>query len=323
VQYATDEQTMKACWHSFPNRHPTRGEGFELPNYTLEQIQSDGLPWVLGYLLPVVAANTTITYGRIAELLKKDLELDGPIFSTQIGGVVGTLMNRLHEVDPEIPLINALVVNQGTGAPGIGVDGYLRERFGVTADPLPPARKTKLVARASREVYTYPNWAEVYSDAFGGPVPTVDPVALITGTEQDGLPPASVGKRGGVAESREHKALKAHVLKHPACVGIKCVPDAADDELGLLSGDEVDVYFETGNRIDLIEVKSIRSNWNDLKRGIYQCIKYRAVFIARRQEVTPDMQVISTLVTEQEAPADIRDLAKRHGIWLRTVRVNR
>lgn len=62
-----------------------------MPNYTLEQIQSDGLPWVLGYLLPVVAANTTITYGRIAELLQNDLELDGPIFSTQIGGVVGTL----------------------------------------------------------------------------------------------------------------------------------------------------------------------------------------------------------------------------------------
>jgi len=294
-----------------------------LPNYTLEQIQSDGLPWVLGYLLPVVAANTTITYGRIAELLQKDLELNGPIFSTQIGGVVGTLMNRLHEIDPEIPLINALVVNQGTGAPGIGVDGYLRDRFGVTADPLPPALKTKLVARASREVYTYPNWAKVYRDAFGGPAPVIDPLALVKGTEQDGLPPPSVGKRGGEAESKEHKALKAYVLAHPACVGIQGVPDAAADELVLLSGDEVDVYFETGNRIDLVEVKSIRSNWNDLRRGVYQCIKYRAVFIAQRQAVTPDMQVIATLMLEKQAPADIRDLAKRHGIGLKIVSVNR
>jgi hypothetical protein len=293
-----------------------------MPKYTLEQIQSDGLPWVLSYLLPVVVANTTITYGRIAILLEKDLGLGGPIFSPQIGGVVGTLMNRLHEIDPQIPLINALVVNQGTGAPGIGVDGYLRARFGVEADPLPPALKSRLVARASREVYTYPDWLQVYADAFGGPVPNADPLAFITGTEQDGLPPAPVGKRGGEAESQEHKALKAHVLAHPACVDIKEVPDKAADEVVLLSGDEVDVCFETGSRVDLVEVKSCRSDWNDFRRGVYQCIKYRAVFLAQRQAVTPDMQVIVTLVTEQEAPSDIRDLAKLHGVKLKTVSVN-
>jgi len=299
------------------------GERYKLPDYTREQIQSDGLPWVLGYLLPVVAANTTITYGRIADLLQKDLGLHGPIFSTHIGGVVGTLMNHLHEIDPEIPLINALVVNQGTGAPGIGVDGYLRERFGVTADPLSPTRKAGLVARASREVYTYPDWAKVYNNAFGGPVPTDDPLVLVTGTEQDGVPPSSIGKRGIKAESKEHKALKAHVLAHPACVDIKGMPEKAADELVLLSGDEVDVCFETRNRIDLVEVKSIRSDWNDLRRGVYQCIKYRAVFLAQRRAVTPDMQVIATLVLEKEAPTDIYDLAKLHSVRLKVVRINR
>lgn len=308
--------------YKLPTREHAQGE-YKLPNYTLEQIQSDGLPWVLRYLLPIVAANTTITYGRIAVLLQKDLQLDGPIFSTQIGGVVGTLMNRLHEADPKIPLINVLVVNQGTGAPGIGVDDYLRDRFGVTVDPLSPTRKSKLVARASREVYTYRNWPQVYSDVFGGPIPNVDSLAFVTGTEQDGLPPSSVGKRGGEAESKEHKALKAHVLAHPACVDIKGGPDKAKDEFVLLSGDEVDVYFETGNRIDLIEVKSIWSDWNDLRRGVYQCIKYRSVFLAQRQTLTPDMQVVVTLVLEDEAPADIRDLAKIHSIRLKTVRVNR
>lgn len=150
-----------------------------MPNYTLEQLRSDGLPFVLRYLLPVVAANTTITYGRIADLLEQDLKLGGPIFSTQIGGVVGTLMDRLHEVDAEIPLINVLVVNQGTGSPGIGVDGYLRDWFDVAADPLPSSLKSRLVARAAREVYAFPDWARVYSEAFGGPVPRIDTAALI------------------------------------------------------------------------------------------------------------------------------------------------
>lgn len=84
----------------------------------------------------------------------------------------------------------------------------------------------------------------------------------------------------------------------------------------------MDVCFETGNRVDLVEVKSIRSDWNDLQRGIYQCVKYRAVFQAQRQAVTPDMQVVATLVIETEAPADISDLAKMHRIRLKVVKVN-
>ena len=32
-----------------------------------------------------------------------------------------------------------------------------------------------------------------------------------------------------------------------------------------------------------IEVKSRDSNWNDLRRGIYQCIKYRAVLHAQER----------------------------------------
>ena len=280
------------------------------------------MSWVLGYLLPVTAANATITYGHIADLLQRDLGIDGAVFPTHIGGVVGTLMDRLHETDPKIPLINILVVNSNTGAPGRGVDGYLRRRFGETADPLPQSLKSNLVARASREVYGYRNWAKVYEAVFGGPTPAVDPVTEVIGTEQDGLPPSTTIKRGGEAESKEHKALKAYILAHPECLDINGVPDKADDEVMLLSGDEVDVKFETGTRVDLVEVKSIRSDWNDRRRGIYQCIKYRAVFLAQRQAVTPDMRIVVTLVMETEAPGDIRDLAKLHGIKLKTVKVN-
>jgi hypothetical protein len=143
------------------------------------------------------------------------------------------------------------------------------------------------------------------------------------GSEEDGLPPDPVTRKyGGEAESKEHKSLKAYVLKHPACVGVRGRPEIARDEFLLLSGDEVDVYFESENRVDLVEVKSTRSQWNDVRRGIYQCIKYRAVFLAQRRFLMPGLQVAATLVVENEVPRDLQDLAALHEVRIKVVRVN-
>jgi hypothetical protein len=240
-----------------------------------------------------------------------------------IGGVVGTLMDHLHEVDPEIPLINVLVVNQNTGLPGVGVNGYLRSRYKLRTRRLADDLRDDLIARAAREVYAYPSWAKVYRDVFGGVAPIVDPTVLVVGTEVDGLPASAIGKRGGEAESKEHKALKAYMLANPDSIGLKSKPDRAAAEFSLMSGDEVDVFFQTGSRVDVVEVKSILSNWTDLRRGIYQCIKYKAVFEAQSQLVTPDMQVVATLVLGSNAPADICALVKLHKIRLKTVNVKR
>ncbi len=91
----------------------------------------------------------------------------------------------------------------------------------------------------------------------------------------------------------------------------------------LLSGDEVDVYIARGNTVHLVEVKSIRSSAPDLTRGVYQCIKYRAVFEAQRVGTTPDIRIIATLVVETDPPSHIRDLAKRHKVRIAVVSVNR
>ena len=56
-----------------------------------------------------------------------------------------------------------------------------------------------------------------------------------------------------------------------------------------------------------IEVKSRDSNWNDLRRGIYQCIKYRAVLHAQERGSS---SVHCLLVTERELPLDLIRLAK-------------
>ena len=49
----------------------------------------------------------------------------------------------------------------------------------------------------------------------------------------------------------------------------------------LLSGDRVDVVCFTESELVAVEVKSRDSNWQDLRRGVYQCVKYRAVLCAQ------------------------------------------
>lgn len=285
-----------------------------------------GLRHTFGYLLPVVTANATITYGEIAAKLANDLRIAGSVFPTHIGWVVGTLMRRILAIDDAAPLINVLVVNQKSGEPSNGADGFLREQFNLAEKRLiPEQRRRELIAKEAKNVYAFKNWPRLYRRLFKKDAPPADPVSLIKGDEEDGVPPASSqsGQRfGGPAESEEHRKLKRYVLRHPEKVRAPSKPEAAQSELMLLSGDEVDVYFARGDTVHLVEVKSVRSTEPDLIRGVYQCIKYRAVFRAQRTSTNPDLRVEATLVVETEPPRHIRCLAKRHEIRVVVLAVN-
>jgi hypothetical protein len=106
-------------------------------------------------------------------------------------------------------------------------------------------------------------------------------------------------------------------------VGAPRSPKIARDEELLLSGDEIDVFFLTRDHAYLVEVKSIRSNEHDLERGIYQCVKYRAVFKAQRGQKAPSTRINSILVTEIDPPGHILDLARQLGIALKVVPFNK
>ena len=62
----------------------------------------------------------------------------------------------------------------------------------------------------------------------------------------------------------------------------------------------------------VIEVKSVDSDDTDLRRGIFQCIKYRAVMEA--MDIRSEPQVVPVLVTQTPLPGDLAGLARRHGI---------
>ena len=155
-----------------------------------------------------------------------------------------------------------------------------------------------MVARAMSEVYEHPDWETLYTRLYGEHVP--DP-HFTASVEKDGSP------RGYGGEGRYHRALRCWVLNHPERIHARFRDARTKTEDDLLSGDRVDVVYYTDEEVLAIEVKSRVSSWEDLRRGIYQCVKYRAVLAAQERQRST---VRTLLVTESGFPSDLAGLAK-------------
>lgn len=120
------------------------------------------------------------------------------------------------------------------------------------------------------------------------------------------------GGFGGGGESPFHKALRLWVTANPAQVLPTYAKAKPDTEVPLLSGDRVDNVYDRKDRIAVIEVKSWISNDDDVERGIYQCIKYRAVMeaVTHKRAVPID----AVLVTERPIGSKHQKLIDRHKI---------
>jgi hypothetical protein len=130
-------------------------------------------------------------------------------------------------------------------------------------------------------------------------------------------PPAWLDGWGG-GESEHHKALKAYVAAHPALFGAPADAQAIL-EFDLLSGDRIDVVFQTPNEWVAVEVKSSISGPEDCIRGIFQVIKYRAVLKAQAawENHTAPRSVRVLLVLEGQLPTILRPLAAKFGCDVR------
>lgn len=278
-----------------------------MATYTKKLLQSDGMEPAFQMLLRGAPSGRRVTYGSVAAHLQQRLGIP-KVFSTHIGGVAGALMDEIRVVEPDAPLINMLVVNGGDWEPGVGGDSYLRDRFGISKRELAKRREV-YVQEAINEVRAYTGWPDVYRKLFKGEL-VPDATLNTDDYDEDGQPDNPVHGRGG-PESEEHKRLKAFVRDNPQLVGIKGIIARARLEARLLSGDEMDVELLVGSMRWGVEVKSSRSGDADLERGIYQCIKYRAVMIAESGFDADEAECDALLVTERPLPTALRSLAKR------------
>ena len=288
---------------------------------TNENLMVHGLAPTFRWLIAAALDGTVMTYGDIKEELEDEVGFS-TIFTTRIGFVAGALMETIQAEVPDAPLINVLVVNQSDRQPSKGAGGFMADRFNEPrlAKKNAKQRFPDLWARsfktAADEVYSYSaaDWTRVYRKTFNQSLT----VAKVTddrgernrGNEKDGIPTGR--KYGPGGEGEYHRSLRLWIIENPEAVNKSFSGAEEETEVDLDSGDRIDVVYKCADRIVLLEVKSRTSNEIDLRRGVYQCIKYRAVRSA--MDVREDPLIETYLVTEMELPGQIAALIRLHKI---------
>ena len=180
-------------------------------------------------------------------------------------GNVETVMRELRKMTGEdVPTLNALV--KKNGIPSDGFDFVYPNYNGLTL-----SEKLVFVAGINEKALNYQKWDWVL-DQLG-----LQPSKIITEQELE-----AISVHGGGGEGKEHKAIKEFVYNNPESLGITGVI-RKEPEHPLPSGDRLDVYFETSDSRYAIEVKPSTSPDDDITRGIFQCVKYKAILEAIRK----------------------------------------
>ena len=233
-------------------------------------------------------ARVPIFYSNLA----LELAMPNPRNLNYVLGSVGQTLNALSKQwGIEIPPIQCLVVNMDTGLPGEGIGLFIKDTANFRT--LPKHRQRLLVNAELQRVFTFERWPEVLSH-FG-----IHPVL----PDFEKVTQAAASFRGG-GESEQHRRLKEYVAANPRIVDLpsRC---AGLLEYPIPSGDSVDVLFLNGDERIAVEVKSRLSPESDVVRGIFQCIKYRAVLEAHDVSLGHPPNARAVLVLEGALPSSL------------------
>jgi hypothetical protein len=232
---------------------------FKGKNPKFTEKASEVLPWLVKY----AAAGNTVEYGVLGKAVAVNPH-------TELKHVLGVIGETLHAVDPEIPKIQMIVINQQGVVGNQGLEWIIPQAL---IPGLSLEEKRRLCKGEQREVFEYSRWGDVLAKCGLEPLPLGAPLDTL-------LEQASASIPHG--ETEHHRILKEYVRAHPDCVGLKKRYAHRLIEYPLLSGDRMDVFFESASELVCVEVKGKNSPEPDILRGIFQCVKYRAVLEAER-----------------------------------------
>ncbi|HYF78499.1 MAG TPA: hypothetical protein VD973_15280 [Symbiobacteriaceae bacterium] len=261
----------------------------------------------------------TITYGQLAEELRRRHDEEPKFRKTVYGmpaGKIGDILELLSEEwGIEIPPINALIVNAETRLPGSGADGYLERYLSAAARRKPASEmgRNALAEQVIADVHHFTEWDRVARHLGIKRLPEVSVV-----TEKE-LEPINLsepdpfllreGGRGG--EGDQHKRLKEWAAAHPEIFAEFGRFKKGKMEVMLQSGDELDVCFTGTDMILAVEVKAANAPECEVRRGVFQCVKYRAVLRATQFAKGEHPTAQAVLLVERRLPDEMVRLAKR------------
>lgn len=243
-------------------------------------------------------AGAPIFYSDLAE----ELGMPNPRNLNYVLGSIGQSLELLSKTwKSKVPPIQCLVVNKNTGLPGEGIGGFLVKKEDFASLPL--RQKRAIVEAELQHVFSYARWREVL-EALELEATTSDFTAFVR--------KAAGGVSGG--ESEQHKTLKMYVAQNPKVVGLGANSSKGTTEYPLPSGDCLDVSFG-GNKVWVAaEVKSSISTEGDIVRGLFQCVKYRAVMEAVLLSKSRPQNARAVLVLGSKLPSSLIPLRNMLGV---------
>lgn len=249
-------------------------------------------------------ARKTIYYSDLAE----ELGMPNPRNLNYVLGSIGQTLQQLSdELNNEIPPIQCIVINKSNGMPGEGIGWFLNKESysGVVPEDfkkLPKLRQKEIVQAELQKVYLYDKWREVLEYL------SLEPVS------EDFSKILAETRTYGGGESDAHRLLKEYVAQNPACIGLPPSSPKGQMEYALVSGDALDVSFRLSDQWLAAEVKSRISDERDIVRGLFQCVKYKAVMAATQLVTKSEAPVESVLVLEGELPKSLVSLRNMLGV---------
>ena len=262
---------------------------------------SDWAMKILPILVRQAQSQKPLTYGAIAA--EVGMSHHRPV--QRAAGHIGFALDEIAGIRGwrrrPPPALQSLIINKDTGLPGHGVNGFMSHQY---QQAKTKQQRAAALLTVHAGIYAYPHWADVME------VLGVDPSLAILNKLTD----EATNARGRGGEGPEHKALKDYVASTPSVVGLPAAQQHGSTEYALPSGDSVDVVFTGKNRLTAIEVKSHISGRDDVARGIYQCVKYRAVLEARASISAEPTDVTVMLVLGGTMTHDILELANAFGV---------
>lgn len=103
-------------------------------------------------------------------------------------------------------------------------------------------------------------------------------------------------------------SIENYVARTPSIVDLPPTTPSGRIEYRLASGDALDVSFETQHKWIGVEEKSVLSEYTDIVRGLFQCVKYLAVIEAVQVAQGKIKDSRAVLVLEGKLPPQLHAL---------------
>ena len=253
--------------------------------------------------LPLLVRQAKAEQPTIYSDLAEELAMPNP---RNLDYPLGTIGNALRELSAlwncEVPPIQALVINKKTQLPGEGIAWFAPDAHNFRAAST--KQKREIINTMLSKVYSFDQWDSVLHH-FG--LQPVDNTSL-------SLRPRQPIHDTAHGESSDHRTLKDFIAHNPHILGVprSCVPGQTEFIFG--SADAVDVLFRNGDEWVGVEVKSARSGYEDIARGLFQCIKYRALLEATQMVEQRPINCRAILVLEAGLPRELIALRNTLGV---------